>query len=199
MWRALPAILLSSACATAAPPPAPSLVFLVRHAEKATDDPKDPTLSEAGHLRASELARVLRNAGVTHLFSSEYKRTHQTLEQLSQELGLGISEVSSRATDAQAAALRALPPGSIAVVAGHSNTLPQLAHALGAELRELDSVDGEARLHDHQYDRLFLLVRYGERYQAVELRFGAASEPPAPEGTITSRPAGAFSVAGSGK
>ena len=31
--------------------------ILVRHAEKATDDPKDPNLSEAGLMRAQSLAK----------------------------------------------------------------------------------------------------------------------------------------------
>jgi hypothetical protein len=32
-------------------------VVIVRHAEKATNDPKDPDLSQAGHARAETLAR----------------------------------------------------------------------------------------------------------------------------------------------
>ena len=49
----------------------PIQVFVVRHAEKNTDDERDPTLGDSGRDRARELARVLRRSGVTHLFATE--------------------------------------------------------------------------------------------------------------------------------
>ena len=65
------------------PDPEPSTtVFLVRHAEKAKDDPRDPTLSDAGRRRAEALDALLVRVDVTHLFATEYKRTQQTLEPL---------------------------------------------------------------------------------------------------------------------
>jgi hypothetical protein len=43
-----------------------AVVYLVRHAEK-TDDGRDPELSATGRERASELARMLRDAGISHI------------------------------------------------------------------------------------------------------------------------------------
>ena len=54
------------------------IVFVVRHAEKRADDPRDPRLSRTGVERASALAAMLAHAGVTHLYSSEFRRTHET-------------------------------------------------------------------------------------------------------------------------
>jgi len=39
---------------------ADTMIIVVRHAEKATDDPKDPSLSEQGNARANALAAVLK-------------------------------------------------------------------------------------------------------------------------------------------
>lgn len=146
-------------------------VFLLRHAEKATDDPKDPSLSEKGAARAESLAALLAKARVTHVFATEYKRTQATVAPLAKALGLSVTTVSSKEPEKQIELLRALPAGSRAVVAGHSNTLPGLVKALGADLDELETVEGEARLVDSAYDRLFLLILVeGEKPAVIELR-----------------------------
>ena len=57
-------------------------VFLVRHAEKSKDDPRDPSLSAAGQQRARRLAELLAQEKITHLFSTPLKRTQETLAPL---------------------------------------------------------------------------------------------------------------------
>ena len=90
----------------------PVSVFLVRHAEKAADDPQDPQLSVNGKQRASELARILSNAGVTHLFSSQFRRTKSTLQPLAEKTGGEIVIIRAQPSADQVEALRDLPPGS---------------------------------------------------------------------------------------
>lgn len=144
----------------------PKTVVLVRHAEKSTNDPRDPDLSEAGVERARELARVLEGAGVTHLYASEFKRTRQTLEPLSLFSGAAVQVVSARQPKAALSALRELPRGSVAVVAGHSNTVPALvADLVGEE---------QAELSESQYDRLYVVTMWGDKRKSslVELRYG---------------------------
>ncbi len=145
----------------------PKTIVLVRHAEKSKDDPRDPSLSEEGVARARELARVLGDAGVTHLFASEYERTRQTLEPLSLVCGAAIQVVPAREPSALISALEQLPRNSVVVVAGHSNTVPAL-------VRELSGAESVA-LSDGDYDHLYVVTRTAERGPAtlLKLRFGA--------------------------
>ena len=50
-------------------------MVIVRHAEKAASDGKDPDLSPAGRARAEALVRILKDSGITAIFTSEFKRT----------------------------------------------------------------------------------------------------------------------------
>lgn len=152
-------------------------VILVRHAEKATGgDARDPDLSPAGEARAAALARLLGAAGVTHLYASEYKRTQATLAPLAAATKL-TTTVSGAAKAAELAdTLRALPAGSIAVVAGHSNTVPDLARRLGAPLAGLtDSKNGPV-LPEEAFDRVYAVTLPPRGVEAaptvLELRYG---------------------------
>ncbi len=62
-------------------------IFIVRHAEKA-DATKDTDLSEAGRSRADILAKTLRDAGITAIYTSEFKRTQETAAPLAKALGI---------------------------------------------------------------------------------------------------------------
>src|SRR5260370_24708463 len=54
------------------------VVVIVRHAEKATNGGKDPELSSAGRARADALPRILKDSGITAIFTSAFKRTQET-------------------------------------------------------------------------------------------------------------------------
>lgn len=152
----------------------PKTVVVVRHAEKATDDPRDPTLSEAGVERATDLATLLGASEVTHLFASEYKRTRLTLAPLAALAGADIHVVSARQPEGLVSALHALPRGSVAVVAGHSNTVPDIVARLGGEVRDLVESRGTKMLDDSSYDRAFVVTLWGQRdaSSVLELRYG---------------------------
>ena len=144
----------------------PKTVVLVRHAEKSTDDPRDPSLSEVGVMRAQSLARTLEGAGVTHLYASEFKRTQQTLGPISLISGAAVQVISARDPRATISAIGELPRGSVVVVAGHSNTVPALvAELVGKQ---------QAKLTEKDYDRLYVVTLWGEKRKAslLELRFG---------------------------
>ena len=115
-----------------------TVVVVVRHAEKAADDPRDPSLSPAGEARAQALAATLAGAGLDAAYSTQYRRTRLTATPAAEAAGL---EMQVRPVDAANAAsydaglareIRALPPGSTVLVVGHSNTVPGLVRALGA-------------------------------------------------------------------
>ena len=155
---------------------APRTIVLVRHAEKSAGDPKDPELSPEGKERAEALARLLARASVTRLVSSEYRRTRSTLAPLAEQLGLEIDTRPAAALDSLAAELAQSEPGSVTVVAGHSNTIPPLAALLGVELA--DTTDGPQgpQLGDDEYDRLFVVSLPPEgapvRPALLELSYG---------------------------
>ena len=68
-----------AACATAATPaPVPAvgehgetIVYIVRHAEKSTENPSNPDLSAKGYVRADSLASQLKDLGGLRLVGAE--------------------------------------------------------------------------------------------------------------------------------
>jgi phosphohistidine phosphatase SixA len=154
----------------------PRTVILVRHAEKdpASADPRDPSLSEAGVERARELARLLGASGAAHVFTSELKRTQETVAPLAARLGLKSEPVPAAKSELVVAQLDALPAGSLAIVCGHSNTVPRVAELLGVEIAGLEEVRGQRMLNDEAYDRVFVITRPASGpASSFELGYGA--------------------------
>ena len=155
-------------------------VILVRHAEKASDPPRDPELTEEGTARAIELADLLEHMDIDHIISSQFTRTKRTVEPLAARRGLEIEIVgagtSPEALQAVVSAVAARPDGETIVVAGHSNTVPRLVGALGGPA--LDD------LQDHEYDSIYVMNRSRDGDATMmRLRFGAPNKPaPATEG-----------------
>jgi broad specificity phosphatase PhoE len=146
-------------------------VVLVRHAEK-VDQSADPALSEAGRARAQALAAVLADSGVTRVLVTPLIRTGQTaaptataagIEPVAIPLDGGVAVHAARV----AAAVRESDPSDVVLVVGHSNTVPDIARALGDV--------GATALADCDYDRL-LVVRLGETPSVMRSRYGAPSE-----------------------
>ena len=143
---------------------APLTVFIVRHAEKGPENP-DPSLTEAGRQRATELARVLTGAHISAVFASEFKRTQETVAPLAAQASLTPVVIPAGKTEELVSRLRALPPGSRALVASHSN----LVHLI---VERLSWVKIPA-LTDLDYDRLVVVTVLGDGHgEAVVLRFG---------------------------
>src|SRR4029077_6321979 len=62
-------------------------IVLVRHADPAAGG-VDPTLSPAGVHRAAVLAKMLADAGIVAIFTSDLRRTKETAKPLAQLLGI---------------------------------------------------------------------------------------------------------------
>jgi phosphohistidine phosphatase SixA len=144
----------------------PRTIVLVRHAEKAAEPKEDPNLTEAGAARAKRLSELLAKSGVTHLFATEYQRTQQTVSLLSVACGVQVQVVPARSPDALLSALDSLPRGSLAVVAGHSNTVPAL-------VEKLTGGQSKLKLEDTEYDRFFVVTQWGPGRESrlLELRY----------------------------
>jgi broad specificity phosphatase PhoE len=149
--------------AAAQSPAAPVTVFVVRHAEKGPENP-DPSLTGEGRTRAEALARALGDSKISATFASEFKRTQETVAPLAAALGLTTQVVPAVAMDSLVRRIRALPPGSRAVVASHSNLVHLIVEKLsGVKLTPLTEAD---------YDRLVVVTLLDGRGEAVVLRYG---------------------------
>lgn len=146
---------------------APSVVILVRHAEKAAAPADDPALSEAGLARAQALAASLRDAGVTAIVTTQFKRTRDTAQPLAAARGLQPEVVAAAKGEAHAQAVAAAVrrhAGGVVLVVGHSNTVPAIIAALGGP-RLPD-------LCDSAYADLFVLVPGAAESKLVRSRYG---------------------------
>jgi len=146
---------------------AQSQVFIVRHAEKAAIPAgatpmmaEDPDLSVAGQERAASLAGSLRDAGVTAIYATQYKRTQQTAAPLAKALGLTVNIVPSGDLPALLEKLSTLS-GNVLVV-GHSNSVTEIVKGLG--------VPTAITLTDGDYDNLFVVTR-GEKPTLLRLHY----------------------------
>lgn len=142
-------------------------VFVVRHAERADavagtapTMATDPDLSEAGKARAQSLAAALKDAGITAIYTSEYKRTQQTGDPLAKALGIQLTPVPARDMPALLQKLKGAP-GNVLVI-GHSNTVGEVIAGLG--------VSESVKLADSDYDNMFVVVR-GEKPTLIRLHF----------------------------
>lgn len=127
--------------ATAGSTSALETIFVVRHAEKATpwqEQVEDfRPLSSQGQLRAQTIAKRLADAGIDGIYSSPTARTVQTAMPLALALEL---EVQADADTLERRSLRSFfnrlrrkhRDDSAVLVVGHSNTIPDLLQALGA-------------------------------------------------------------------
>ena len=138
------------------------VVFAVRHAERAEDGTSDPPLSSAGEARARLLARILADADLTAVHTTDYRRTRSTVAALASAAGLQVSAYDADNLANLAETLRSR--GGRHVVVGHSNTTGAFVEALGG--------DGHGPIDEMEYDRLYVVTVASDRTTTVLLRFG---------------------------
>ena len=136
-------LLLSLLCHASAGP----AIFIIRHAEKADSTSKDPDLSDAGRARAESIARMLRDAKITAIYVTEFKRTQETAEPLSRATGISPTVVSASATTDLVAQLKRASGNVLAVE--HGNTIPDVMKGLG--------LTDPITIGENDYDNLFIV------------------------------------------
>jgi broad specificity phosphatase PhoE len=169
VWLCLCFILLSCGTSVFAQN-TPTVVLLVRHAEKATNDPADPDLNEAGRLRAQTLVNV--SGDVSAIYTTQYKRTQQTAQPLADKLNLTLTKVeitrenSAGYAAALAKQIRAKHAGRTVLVVGHSNTIPPITEALsGVKVPAFDEAT--------EFDRLtVVIIPKKGKAQVLQARYG---------------------------
>ena len=133
-------------------------IFIVRHGETVAPKGSDfRPLSEAGHRRAGLLATLLKDAGITTIFTSDAERTVKTAEPLAKSLriepkALGQLGTQFKQKDIETfvGVLRNEHRSDIVLVVAHSNSVPVLLKTLG------HSVD--IKIPETEFDNLFVVI-----------------------------------------
>jgi len=123
-------------------------IYLIRHAEKQTDDSKNPSLTKEGIKRAENIAKMLANKDISAIYSSNYNRTRETAAPLAKKLNLTITIYDPRKLKEFAQDIFKTH-GNLLIV-GHSNTTPNLAVLLGGE--------SFGKIDESEYDRIYRLI-----------------------------------------
>ena len=144
-------------------------VWIVRHAEKSTYDPKDkdPELSDEGKIRAEALMKELKGKKLDSIFVTDYKRTKLTAFPLADDIGLAIKSYNPAEQKTFAQQLIKDAAGEKILIVGHSNTVLELIEAFGGRkpVKELT---------DDDYDYLFELSIKGTTTDVKVSRYGAS-------------------------
>ena len=107
--------------------------YLIRHAEKASDGTKNPDLNEEGRKRAQNLATQLKDKNIKYIYSTNYKRTRQTVAPLAKALGIEVEIYNpSDLENFKNKLLEKHQSREGVLVVGHSNTTPTLANLIVA-------------------------------------------------------------------
>ncbi|MEJ0084242.1 MAG: phosphoglycerate mutase family protein [Pseudomonadota bacterium] len=131
-------------------------VVLVRHAEKELSAISDAPLSPEGEKRATRLAQMFGDSEmfgrVRKVYVTNTRRTQQTAAALEQRLNVPGEVVDAR-TDLRELARRVLREnrGSIALVIGHSNTVPEIVAALSG-------ADNVPPIGEEEFDTLYVVT-----------------------------------------
>ena len=161
--------------ATASAQNGPTIIVLVRHAEKGAQPANDPPLTEDGAARANALAAALADANIQAIIATPTLRTQSTAKPLAEARGLAVETVAlgPKNVHVKAVAAAALAHrGQAVLVVGHSNTIPAIISALGGPVL--------ADLCDSQYAMLYTVVIDGKKVRLIRSTFGTPT-PDTPE------------------
>ena len=127
-----------------------TIIYLVRHAEKADDGTRNPPLTIKGQARATKLADILKEKGISKIYSTDFTRTKQTAMPLAGLLGLEV-DIYDYSKLGELAKEVKLMKGKAMLISGHSNTTPTLTNEiLGDEKYQ--------QLSEKEYGKLFKVI-----------------------------------------
>lgn len=117
--------------------------YLLRHAEKVRTDPtdQDPSLSVEGMMRAKRWAVYFEPIKIDEIYITKYIRTKQTVSFIAQQ-----KQVSPKRYDPNTIYSEEFlkeTNGKTVLIAGHSNTTPQLVNKLIGEEKYKDMDDSD--------------------------------------------------------
>jgi broad specificity phosphatase PhoE len=140
-------------------------------------------LKKEGVARSQELARLLSNAGIKAIYTSQFARTKLTAEPLAAKLGLTVASISLKSNPANPRLIAEESttevvnkilqgPGENVLVVGHSNSIPDVIKMLGGDV--VPTID------ERKFDDLFIVTVYAKgKARVTHIKYGADSEPSA--------------------
>ncbi len=138
-------------------------IIIVRHAEKATEPYRDPPLTVSGEKRAETLARMLVDSRVSDIYSTNFIRTKETVNNTADMLDIEIQPYNS--SEELVGLIKTQNSGKVVLVAGHSNTVPEIITALGVKASP-PQIDG-------QFDNLFIVTTcFKGKASLTHLKYG---------------------------
>ncbi len=153
-----------------------SKIWIVRHAEKQSNDPKNPNplLTIEGEKRAADLSKYLKNEKIDYIFSTDYLRTKQTALPTAKQKKLETIIYNDKSSEDLIQKIKNIPIGKNSLIIGHSNTVLPILEMLGATINV-------KTLKDNDYDFIFeLTVRgnnikmktrhYGKQHHSTEIK-----------------------------
>lgn len=130
-----------------------STIILLRHAEKAEATTKDPTLSDAGKQRAEALVKLFKDNPIAVFYATSYKRTTETITPIAKANGKEVLTYNPSDENSIAEMIQS-GKGKKMMIAGHSNTIPQLVNTLIGK-NEFTTMD------ENDYGKIWIVVFKG--------------------------------------
>jgi len=124
-------------------------IVVVRHADK-IDNSDDAGLSPTGEAQANRLANVLKDLGISTIYTTQFKRTIQTATPLADLLGIKLLAYEQTDVDGVVKEIREKHPKEVVMVVGHRSTVPRILKQFGAS--------EPVALGSSEYDSLFILT-----------------------------------------
>lgn len=138
--------------------------FLIRHAEKVRENPadKNPDLNERGFQRAENWEKVLQHISFDAIYSTDYKRTLNTVVPISKKLNLAPIIYNPSKVNFELFQLENL--GKNVLIVGHSNTIPQFVNGLIKQQKYQE-------MEDDEFSHLYIVTIKGKENTDLLLYF----------------------------
>lgn len=140
--------------------PTDQVFILFRHAEKQTGE--DPELTKDGFKRAENLKNILNDIKPTKFYSTNTKRTKQTIDPILKKAKAQLNIYQASEIDSLSTSLIRNSQG-IHVISGHSNTTPNFANAL-CDCKTFLEID------ESDFGNIFVVVS-GESTKTYSLKY----------------------------
>ena len=138
-------------------------VIVVRHGEKLDSTP-DTVLSPIGEARAARLADMLAVSKLSAIYTTQFQRTVLQAAPTAKRLNVTPVTFAAKDMDALIAKLRAHAKDDVALVVGHSNTVPEILKRLG-HIATISVAEGD-------FDNLYIVnIRPNTAPTVVHLKY----------------------------